>query len=63
MNYFSVYSQVPNKNAIAREEYDRPLKTKYIPNLKRDLKHGWLFAHLYNHDALLHGRWEYWHRL
>ena len=63
MNYFSVYSQVSNKNAIAREEYDRPLKTKYIPNLKRDLKHGWLFAHLYNHDALLHGRWEYWHRL
>ena len=59
----SVYSLVPNKEAIAREERDRPLKTKYIPNLKRDLKPGWLFPHLYNHDALLHGRWEYWHRL
>ncbi|MFM2312679.1 MAG: hypothetical protein RLZZ04_1955 [Cyanobacteriota bacterium] len=63
LNYFSVYSLIPNKDAIAREEYSRPLKTKYIPNLKRDLKPGWLFPHLYNHDALLHGRWEYWHRL
>ena len=63
LNYFSVYSLVPNKDAIAKEEYDRPLKTKHIPNLKRDLKLGWLFPHLYNHDALLHGRWEYWHQL
>ena len=63
LNYFSVYSLVPNKEAIAKEERDRPLKTKYIPNLKRDLKPGWLFSHLYHHDALLHGRWEYWHRL
>ena len=63
LNYFSVYSLVPNKDAIAKEEYDRPLKTKHIPNLKRDLKPGWLFPHLYNHDALLHGRWEYWHQL
>ena len=63
MNYFSVYSLVPNKEAIAKEEHDRPLKTKYIPNLKRDLKPGWLFPHLYHHDALLHGRWEYWHKL
>lgn len=63
LNYFSVYSLVPNKDAVAREEYDRPLKTKYITDLKRDLKPGWLFPHLYNHDALLHGRWEYWHRL
>ena len=63
MKYFSVYSLVPNKQAIAKEECDRPLKTEYIPHLKRDLKSGWLFPHLYNHDALLHGRWEYWHRL
>ena len=63
LNYFSVYSLVPNKDEIAREEYNRPLKTKYIHNLKRDLKLGWLFPHLYHHDALLHGRWEYWHRL
>ena len=63
MNYFSVYSLVPNKDEIAREEYNRSLKTKYIPNLKRNLKPGWLFPHLYHHDALLHGRWEYWHRL
>ena len=63
MNYFSLYSLVPNKKAIAKEEYDRPLKTEYITHLKRDLKPGWLFPHLYNHDALLHSRWEYWHQL
>lgn len=63
MNYFSVFSLVPNKEAIVKEEYDRPLKTEYIPHLKRDLKPGWLFPHLYHHDALLHGRWEYWHQL
>ena len=63
LNYFSVYSLVPNKEAIAKEEHNRPLKTKYIPNLKRDLKPGWLFPLLYHHDALLHGRWEYWHLL
>lgn len=41
LNYFSVYSLVPNREAIAlrapakliaREEYNRPLKTKYIPH-------------------------------
>ena len=58
-----VDASIPIKEAIAKEEYDRPLKTEYIPHLKRDLKPGWLFAHLYNHDALLHGRWEYWHQL
>ena len=63
MNYFSVYSLVPNKQAIAKEEYDRPLKTEYITHLKRDLKPGWLFPHVYNHDALLYSRWEYWHQL
>ena len=63
LNYFSVYSLVPNKEAIAKEEHARPLKTKYIPHLKRDLKPGWLFPLLYHHDALLHGRWEYWHQL
>jgi hypothetical protein len=63
LTYFSVYSLVPHKDVIAKEEHNRPLKSSYIINLKRDLKPGWLLTYLYNYDALLHGRWEYWHKL
>ena len=65
MNYFSVYSSIPDKDKsrLAQQEYNQPLKTKYIPNLRRNLKPGWLFSYLFNLDALLHGRWEYWNRL
>ena len=63
MKYFSPYSLISNKSALIREEAEKPLKTKYIPNLKRDLKPGWLIHHLYHYDAILHGRWEYWQNL
>lgn len=61
--HFSPYSLIPNANVIAQEYDQKPLKTKYIPNLKRDLKQGWLMPYLYHIDAMLHGRWEYWHKL
>jgi hypothetical protein len=63
LKYFSPYSFLPDKLHLIEEEHEKPLKTEYIPNLKQDLKPGWLFHHLYNYDALLYGRWEYWSNL
>ena len=60
---FSLYGLIPDAEVIAREYDLQPLKTEYIPNLKRELKPGWLMPYLYNIDSMLHGRWEYWQRL
>ena len=60
---FSLYSGIRGADAIASEYARQELKQNYIPNLKRDLKHGWLMPYLYNIDAMLWGRWEYWQRL
>ncbi len=37
-------------------------KTKIDPNLKRELKHGWLMPYIVQIDNLLWGRWDYWAR-
>ena len=37
-------------------------KKKIDPNLKRDLKHGWLLPYVAQADSLLWGRWNYWAR-
>ena len=62
---FSPYSLLPGKvkQAMINEERNKPLKTEYIPNLKRDLKPGWLLPMLYNYDSVMYGRWEYWTKL
>ena len=60
---FSPYGLIPDAEVIAREYDLQPLKIEYIPNLKRELKPGWLMPYLYNIDSMLHGRWEYWQRL
>jgi hypothetical protein len=63
LKYFSPYSFLADKLHLIEEEHEKPLKTEYIPNLRRDLKPGWLFHHLYNYDSVLYGRWEYWSNL
>jgi hypothetical protein len=43
------------------EKYVRTWKPKKIdPNLKRELKSGWLFPFLVTLDAMAWGRWVYW---
>ena len=59
---FSPYGLIPDAEVIAKEYDLQPLKTEYIPSLKRELKSGWLMPYLYNIDSMLHGRWEYWQR-
>ena len=63
LKYFSPYSAISNKTSLIQAEAKQPLKTKYIRDLKRDLKPGWLFHHLYSYDSILYGRWEYWQNL
>ena len=63
LKYFSPYSAISNKASLIQAEADQPLKTRYIRDLKRDLKPGWLFHHLYSYDSILYGRWEYWQNL
>ncbi|MEL6439143.1 MAG: hypothetical protein AAFQ80_07830 [Cyanobacteria bacterium J06621_8] len=62
---FSIYSKIDqqDKHKIIQQESRKPLKTKHIPNLQRNLKSGWLLLYLYHYDAILHGRWEYWSKL
>jgi len=36
---------------------------KIDPDLKRDLKHGWLLPYLLTIDSYTWGRWDYWFRL
>ena len=60
---FSLYSGIRGTDAIASEYAQQELRQNYVNNLKRDLKHGWLMPYLYNIDAMLWGRWEYWQRL
>ena len=60
---FSLYSGIRGADAIAFEYAQQELRQNYVTNLKRDLKHGWLMPYLYNIDAMLWGRWEYWQRL
>ena len=38
--------------------YKNPVKID--PNLKRDLKHGWLIPYLFGIDTQVWGRWAYW---
>jgi hypothetical protein len=60
---FSLFSSIPNTCIIARDYDQQELKTKYIPNLKRELEPGWLKPYLFHIDGMLYGRWEYWMRL
>ncbi len=62
---FSLFGNIPSPTVdiITREYNQQELKTDYIPNLKRDLKPGWLKTPLFHLDSMLHGRWEYWLKL
>ena len=42
------------------QPYKQKKKQALIPNLKRDLKPGWLLAILAQIDRCLWGRWDYW---
>ncbi|MEG4075255.1 hypothetical protein QUA30_21400 [Microcoleus sp. Pol14C2] len=42
------------------QPYKQKKKQALIPNLKRDLKHGWLLTILAQIDRCLWGRWDYW---
>lgn len=42
------------------QPYKPKKKQALIPNLKRDLKHGWLLTILAQIDRCLWGRWDYW---
>jgi hypothetical protein len=44
---FSLFSSIPNTSIIARDYDQQELKTKYIPNLKRELEPGWLKPYLF----------------
>jgi hypothetical protein len=43
-----------------KQPYKPKKKQALIPNLKRDLKHGWLLTILAQIDRYLWGRWDYW---
>ena len=59
-----------NAESINRYRLRQIMKTKYQgnfnkkldPNLKRDLKHGWLLPYIGEIDRILWGRWDYWAR-
>ena len=42
------------------QPYKQKKKQALIPNLKRDLKPGWLLTILAQIDRCLWGRWDYW---
>ncbi len=39
------------------------IPNKIDPNLKRNLRHGWLLPYLVNADLATWGRWDYWIRM
>ena len=43
-----------------KQPYKPKNKQVLIPNLKRDLKHGWMLTILAQIDRYLWGRWDYW---
>ncbi len=43
-----------------KQPYKPKKKQALIPNLERDLKHGWLLTILAQIDRCLWGRWDYW---
>lgn len=46
----------------ARRHFEDFKPPKIDPNLRRDLKHGWMLPALLHLDECLWGRWEYWTR-
>jgi hypothetical protein len=45
-----------------QKHHHRQRKKNLIPNLQRNLVHGWLLPYLGQIDSLLWGRWNYWAR-
>jgi hypothetical protein len=52
---------VPERVTLLRQQYERfPINTKPAPDLKRELRPGFLLPYLFEVDARVFGRWEYW---
>jgi hypothetical protein len=70
MNEKSISSKLPFDPEARKELWQhyrkhhrrRKRRQDLIPNLVRDLHHGWLLSYLGQIDSLLWGRWEYWAR-
>ncbi len=58
----------PERGFVLNEERREELRTKMrrfsppplVPDLERDLTHGWLLPILWETDSRLYGRWDYW---
>lgn len=62
MNTLSIPSERHNCIERLRNELIKYKPQKIDPNLKRDLKHGWLIPYLLKTDSYTWKRWDYWLR-
>ena len=63
-----ILNEDPERCLVLSEERREELRTKMrgfsppplVPDLERDLSHGWLLPILWETDSRLYGRWDYW---
>lgn len=55
-------TRIEVRERLQKQSYKAKQKRDLIPNLKRNLKHGWMMPLLAQVDRYLWGRWDYWTR-
>lgn len=55
-------TRIEVRQRLQKQSYKAKQKRNLIPDLKRDLKHGWMMPLLAQVDRYLWGRWDYWTR-